>query len=71
MRRHGTRRQGRGGFILVTTVGVVTFFTLTGGSMLLRGLWQAYASSRIHHRSNALHLAEAGVDQAALNLRTA
>ena len=71
MRRQGTRRQSRGGFILVTTVGVVTFFTLTGGSMLLRGLWQAYTSSRIYHRSDALHLAEAGAEQAALNLRTA
>ena len=71
MRRQGTRRQNRGGFILVTTVGIVTFFTLTGGSMMLRGLWQAYASARIYHRSNALHLAEAAAEQAARNLRTA
>jgi len=44
---------------------------VVGGAVLTRGLWQANASFRIYHRSNALHLAEAAVDQAAQNLRTA
>lgn len=73
LRRRGTggRPGSRSGFILITTAGLVAFFTITGSSLLLQGLWRAGASHRAHDRSNALHLAEAAVDQAAYNLRTA
>lgn len=59
------------GFILVTTLGVMAFFTVASSAMIVRGIWQAGAGSRVYHRTNALHLAEAAVDQAARNLRTA
>ena len=63
MRKHG--------FVLVTALGAVVFLILAGASLLARGLWQTSASLRTYNRSSALHLAEAGIDQAARNLRTA
>jgi len=63
--------RGSRGFVLVTTVGVLAFFTVAGSALFIRGLWEAGASQRTYHRSNALHLAEAALNQAARNLRTA
>ncbi len=58
------------GFALIAALGVMTFLMLSGVALLTRGLWQADAGFRTEHRSSALYLAEAAVDQAARNLRT-
>lgn len=62
--------RNRGGFILITTVGLMLAFLVSGAAFLTRGIWQAKAGHRAYHRASALHLAEAGLDQAARNLRT-
>ena len=60
----------RHGFVLIPTVGVIVLFTLWGSSLVVRGIWQSGASIRAYHRTNALHLADAAVEQAVRNLRT-
>ncbi len=59
------------GFVLLTSLAAVIALTLAGASLLVNGISQSNIGLRTYHRSNALHLTEAGVQQAALNLRTA
>lgn len=59
------------GFVLLTSLAAVIVLTLAGASLLVNGISQTNIGLRTYHRSSALHLAEAGVQQAALNLRTA
>ena len=58
------------GFIYVVSLGVVLMLVLTGTSILIRGVSEMNLSERFRDQSEALHFAEAGVDQAAINLRT-
>ena len=61
----------RSGFILLTSLIVIVFLTLAGTSLFVGGVSQSHTGLRTYSRSNALQLAEAGVNQAALNLQTA
>lgn len=60
----------RGGFILVTVMGLMTILTLAVISIFTRGLWQTSTGTRLYDRSGALYLAEAAIEQASLNLKT-
>ena len=62
--------QNQRGFIYVISLGIVLLLTLAGTSILMRGVSETNLSERSRGQSTALHLAEAGVDQAAINLRT-
>lgn len=58
------------GFLLVTSLAVTVFLTLGSASLLVNSLMQTNANTRLYNRANALQLAEAGLNQAGLNLRT-
>ncbi|MBI4342235.1 MAG: hypothetical protein HY599_02585 [Candidatus Omnitrophica bacterium] len=58
------------GMVFLMSMGVIVLFTVAGASMLLRSLSEARLSERSRNQVSALHLADAGVDQAAVNLRT-
>ncbi len=62
--------MGRRGSTLLIALGVVIFLMLAETSLFVNGVTQSNISVRTYNRSNALHLAEAGLSQAALNLRT-
>lgn len=69
--RPGNGRRARSqGFLLLTSLGVVIFLTLSGASLLVDGISASNTSARMYNRSNAFQLAEAGINQAGLNLRT-
>ncbi len=62
--------MGRRGSMLLISLVVIIFLSLAETSLFVNGVTQSSLSARTYHRSNALHLAEAGLNQAALNLRT-
>ena len=64
------RRRNRQGFVYALSLLVMFFLTLMGTSILMRSVSEADSSERFGYQSAALHLADAGVDQAARNLRT-
>lgn len=66
----GKNRAHSKGFLLLTSLGVVVFLTLSGASLLVDGISASNISARMYNRSNAFQLAEAGINQAGLNLRT-
>src|SRR3989338_3993945 len=64
------RRRNRPGFVYILSLLFVFFLTITGTSFLIRSVSELDVSQRYSYQSAALHLADAGVDQAARNLRT-
>ncbi|MBI2094346.1 MAG: pilus assembly PilX N-terminal domain-containing protein [Candidatus Omnitrophica bacterium] len=58
------------GSVAICALGVVTVLMTLGASALIQSLNEARLSSRSLARRQALYLAEAGVDQALINLRT-
>jgi len=56
--------------VYLISLGVLVFLTMAGASALMQGVAQTAVSERSRDQLAALHLAEAGVDQAAINLRT-
>jgi hypothetical protein len=62
--------MNRRGLLYLVSLGIVFFLTIVGASMLMRGLSETHLSERSRNQSAAFHLADAGVDQAAINLRT-
>lgn len=66
------RRSGAGhrGFIFLASLGVIIFLTLAGSTLLVNGVAHTNQSLRTYDRDNAIHLAEAGVQQALLHLKT-
>lgn len=58
------------GEVVAAAVGLVAFLTTLGTAMLLRSVQESRVSHRSLVRQEAFHLAEAGIDRAALNLRT-
>lgn len=56
---------------IVAVLAVVAFLLIAAISLLMRGVWQTNAGIRTIDSSSAFQLAEAAVDQAARNLRTA
>lgn len=63
-------RHGERGVLLITSLLFTLMLAMAGGTMLMRALSETQASNRSRSQSVALHLAEAAVDRAALNLRT-
>ena len=63
------RRHQRGAAVLLA-LGVVVVLTTLGGSLLLRSMNENQLGRRSAARQSAFFLAEAGVDQALLNLQT-
>lgn len=68
MRQRGEAEQGS---VMVFALGVVVMVTTLGTSFLARSLSEDRLQSRSLVRQEAFYLAEAAVDQALLNLRTA
>lgn len=66
------RRSGRGhrGFIFLASLGVILFLTLAGSSLLVNGVTHTNQGLRTYDLDNAMHLADAGVQQALLHLKT-
>ncbi|MDP3702989.1 MAG: hypothetical protein Q8R78_01160 [Candidatus Omnitrophota bacterium] len=64
------RRRNQQGFVYALALLVVFFLTLLGTSILIRSVSEVESSERFGYQSAALHIADAGVDQAARNLRT-
>lgn len=64
------RRRNQRGFVYALALLVVFFLTLLGTSILIRSVSEVESSERFGYQSAALHIADAGVDQAARNLRT-
>lgn len=58
------------GFIYLFSLGVVIILTVASASLLIRGVTESSVSERMRNQSAAFHNAEAGVDQAGINLRT-
>ncbi len=58
------------GMVYVVSLGVAFMLTVIGASLLVRSVSEQSLSQRSRDQSAALHFAEAGVDQAARNLRT-
>ena len=58
------------GFIYLLSLGVVILLTMASASLLIRGVAESSVSERFRNQAAAFQNAEAGVDQAALNLRT-
>lgn len=56
--------MSRRGFIYVASLGVVIFITLASASLLIRSVSDVNLSERSRSLSAALHLAEAGLDEA-------
>lgn len=65
--RRGTHQRG---MIYVITLGVILSVTMVSATLLMRGVSEASLSERSRSQLAALHLADAAVDQAAINLRT-
>lgn len=62
--------MNRRGMALALSFGVVTVFTTLGAAFLSRSLHESGLGHRDAERQAAFYLAEAGVDQASINLRT-
>ncbi len=60
----------RRGFIYLVSLLFTLFLTIASASMLLRAMSETSLSERSRSQAEALHLADAAVDQAAINLRT-
>jgi len=58
------------GFVYILSLMFVVFLTVTGASLMVRSVSEVNVSERFNNQSIALHVADAGVDQAARNLRT-
>lgn len=67
-----TRRRGmhQRGVIYVMALGIILSVTIASATLLMRGLSETALSERSRSQLVALHLADAAVDQAAINLRT-
>lgn len=65
-----TRPRQEHGSILALTMGIVLILGVAGGSMLSGNIFRVNQGVRTYDRSNTLHLAEAGLAQAALHLKT-
>jgi len=63
-------RRRKRGFVYVASLLFITVLTIIGTSMLVRSVSESSQSERFANQSIALHIADAGVDQAAQNLRT-
>lgn len=63
-----THRQR--GIVLITSVTVVMLLTSLGAALLMRSLNENLVGQRSATRQDAFYLAEAGLDQASINLRT-
>src|SRR3989338_8232633 len=57
------------GYVYLVSLWVAMMLAIAGASLLLRSMSESGLSERSHSQAEALHLAEAGVDQAARNLR--
>src|SRR3989338_44617 len=64
------RRRNPPGFRYLLSLLFVFFLTIAGTSFLIRSVSELDVSQRFGNQSAALHVADAGVDQAARNLRT-
>ena len=64
-------RQRQQGFIYVISLGVLLMMTMLSASMLIRSLVATGVAERSERQAAAFQLAEAAVDQEAVNLRTA
>lgn len=58
------------GVVMAIALGVVTVFVTLGAAFLVRSLNESLIGSRSVDRHEAFYLAEAGLDQASINLRT-
>lgn len=63
-------RRRKQGFVYIASLLFITVLTVIGTSMLVRSVSESSQSERFANQSIALHVADAGVDQAARNLRT-
>lgn len=64
------RRRNQQGFVYAISLLCVFYLTVLGMSILMRSVSELDSSERFGSQSAALHIADAGVDQAARNLRT-
>lgn len=62
--------MNRRGMVYTFSLGVVVLLTIASASLLMRGVTESNQSERQRNYTSAFHLADAGVDQAAFNLRT-
>ncbi len=58
------------GFVYAMALGFVVFITILSASILMQGMLQESLSQRSGNQGESLHLADGGVDQALINLRT-
>ena len=71
MGRRRTPREGQGGSVLTLSFGVILVVTTLGATTLMRGLGEQRLGQRHATQERAFELAEAAIDQASFNLRTA
>ena len=64
------RTMNQRGSLYILSLGVVVLLTVASASLLVRGISETNGSERVRNQAIAFQLADAGVDQAALNLRT-
>ncbi len=62
--------MGRRGAVIVVSLGIVAFLSIIGTTCLIRSINESVLVQRSAARQQAFYLAEAGVDRAAMNLRT-
>ena len=62
---------GRRGIIYILSLGVVFVLAMLGATMLMRGIAETSVSQLAFNQAAAFQLADAGIDQAKINLRTA
>ena len=58
------------GFIYIIALSVVAFLTFAGASLLIGSATESNMSEYSRNQTVALHIADAGIDQAEMNLRT-
>ena len=63
--------MNRRGIIYLLSLGVVFLLAILGATMLMRGITEAGVSQRAFNHAAGFQLADAGIDQATINLRTA
>ena len=63
--------MNRRGIVFLISLGVAFLLAVLGASMLMRSIVELHVTQRAFDQASAFQLADAGIDQAVINLRTA